>query len=478
MEAQKLRKKLNGSTLKGAKMSVEEARPVRKRKSDLEGEEGESDKKRVKREKRDSKRERQDGVLAGHELENGRRVKRGWTGDDAREKKKKGEKQKNARRQKAADPSERKLRFKTTVPSNKAPLAGEGEKKKKDKKDKKAKDKGQTVVEEFTKRRRSRKDDAVADGVDPGSTKYVDGKGWVDAAGNVIEPERRSTRRKKKPSPSPPPEPPPAADATSAGAEVSESKGEANGVRQETGAEPQGSVLAASSSSTDDSESEDEDEQVSPSDTTPPADQPQGVHPLEALFKRPAPAPNATTTQNVASPTTTTTPNKPRPAPIDTSFSFFGGGGDGDIDMEGDDADAGAGTGSGALPPVTPHTKQDLEWRSLRSAAPTPDTAAIGRKFSFPFAGGDLSKDEEEEDDGEGGEVEAVVREDGAMDDDETPGKGGAGGEGGEWGEESAFRKWFFENRGDLNRGWKKRRREERKVKRQRENRRVGRKVA
>ena len=44
--------------------------------------------------------------------------------------------------------------------------------------------------------------------------------------------------------------------------------------------------------------------------------------------------------------------------------------------------------------------------------------------------------------------------------------------------EESEFRKWFYENRGDLNRAWKKRRREEKKILRQRENRRLSRRIA
>ena len=43
--------------------------------------------------------------------------------------------------------------------------------------------------------------------------------------------------------------------------------------------------------------------------------------------------------------------------------------------------------------------------------------------------------------------------------------------------EESTFRKWFYEHRGDNNRAWKKKRREAKKVQRQRENRRATRRV-
>lgn len=60
--------------------------------------------------------------------------------------------------------------------------------------------------------------------------------------------------------------------------------------------------------------------------------------------------------------------------------------------------------------------------------------------------------------------------------DDEEVGKAGEDdGEGGEEGEgESEFRKWFWEKRGDINRAWKKRRREALKAKRVVENRKVG----
>ena len=434
MEAQKLRKKLNGSTLKGTKMSVEEARPSRKRKSDAaDDEEG---KKKAKCEKKE-KRRREDGVLAGHEIEDGRRVKRGWTGDESRNKKDKKE------RVKADDSSEeRKMRFKAKIPPNKTPTGSEREKKKKDKKSKKDKSKGEVVVEEFTKRRETRQDGPVVDAAVPGSSSYEDGKGWVDEAGNVIEPEPKSKRPKKQPSPEASPPATPQDTVIGAGEDQSQSVTDA---RDQLDKDGKDSDSVRSSSEGD-------------SEPTPKAlaSQPKEVHPLEALFKPSAPAASKDTAS-------TTTPTKPRPAPIDTSFSFFGSGGGGDDeDTEMAEGDAGA----GAMPPVTPHTRQDLEWRSLRSAAPTPDTAAIGRKFSFPFAGndeddeGDGEEEEEGQDDGDGDEVMAAT------------------GPGMERGDESAFRKWFFENRGDLNRGWKKRRREERKARRQRENRRLGRKVA
>lgn len=460
MEAQKLRKKLNGSTLKGTKMSVEEARPAKKRKSDEVDEAAE--RKKAKREKGLRKKEAEHGVLVGHEMEEGRRVKRGWTGDDSRDGKKKEKKERKA---KSVDVDERKLKFKTKVPPNKTVLKDESEKKmaKKEKKAKKGDVKGQVVVEEFQKRRKSRKGDDVIDGAAPGSRSYVEGKGWVDEDGNVIEPERKSKRRKKQPTASPEP-------SSSADSKLNDATVGAEEVQQEDVAEPmeveheQPEVPTAAGSKDDsgsdtDSSAEDEDEPEPNAPAT--TAQPKEIHPLEALFKRSAPAPTSTTAEE-------TTPSRPRPAPIDTSFSFFGPGADeedGDTEM----AESGAANG---MPPATPHTKRDLEWRSLRSAAPTPDTAAIGRKFSFPFAG---QEDEDEDEGADGYDDEADGYDD--ANSEAGAGEGGVTG-GGERGEESAFRKWFFENRGDLNRGWKKRRREERKVRRQRENRRVGMKVA
>jgi hypothetical protein len=47
----------------------------------------------------------------------------------------------------------------------------------------------------------------------------------------------------------------------------------------------------------------------------------------------------------------------------------------------------------------------------------------------------------------------------------------------GEVKDESEFRKWFYEHRGENNRAWKKKRKEAKKQQRQRENRRLTRRV-
>ena len=460
MEAEKLRKKLNGSTLKGTKIAIEEAKPSKKRKSGEDGEKEESERKRAKRERKERKKQ-ENGVLPGHELDEGRRVKRGWTGDESREKKDK-KKDGKSKKSSASETSEgRKLRFKTAVPDNRLPHGVEGEKKKA-KKDKKG-SKEKVVVEEYTKRKKSKALPPV-DIQAHGTRTYEEGKGWVDEAGEVVEAERKSKRRRERV-----PSPVRAASVSDDGEQaVAGATEEASGGRQSSPSvddEPENSVAAKekaltvgaqqtpqASKSSDHDASDDSSDDNDTSAAKAVDEQTNGIHPLEALFKRPATG-NAEPVQ--------TTPTRPRPAPIDTSFSFFGSGAP---DDENEDEDT---TMQDNPPPVTPHTKQDLEWRSLRSAAPTPDTAAIGRKFSLPFAR--HLEDEEDE--------EAEDKEDEDMPVDTPQAKADNGSPDGR-GEESAFRKWFFEHRGDLNRGWKKRRREERKTARQRENRRIGRKVA
>ena len=458
MEAQKLKKKLNGSTLKGSKMSVEEARPLRKRKSEAEVDVDEGERKKAKREETGRKRRREDGVIEGHELKEGRRIKRGWSGEDSKGARDNGKRRDS--KEAAHDQGEQtKLRFKTNLPANKTPTVDEREKRKKDKKGKKGKGADQTVVEEFAKRRKSRQDIALPNGARPGSQSYKDGKGWIDEDGQVVEPERKSRRRMKQRSASPDEKSQSQAlevDAVLGAAD--DRAGSGNGADEST---------EEQISDAESPEGSEESEDADPQGQT--AGVPKEVHPLEALFKRPGPATSSETPKN-------TTPSKPRPAPIDTSFSFFGSGGgdadDDDVDMDGSEAGNAA-----AKPPVTPHTKQDLEWRSLRSAAPTPDTAAIGRKFSFPFANEDLDEDEDEDKDMDVGDGQGEEAQNASEEAGQWSLRRSAKGDG-KGKEESAFRKWFFENRGDLNRGWKKRRREERKVKRQRENRRLGRKVA
>ena len=150
------------------------------------------------------------------------------------------------------------------------------------------------------------------------------------------------------------------------------------------------------------------------------------VHPLEALYKRRKDGP-------------------PKPAPIDTSFSFF------------DNEDKASDAGSATAEPRTPHM------RTIRSAAPTPDTAAIGRRFSFSFPD-EVDPDEVEDEDLDETTIVGTTNDTSA---DKTPQP-----------EQSEFARTFRQRRKEYNDMWKSRRREVKKTERQIENRRLSRRAA
>jgi len=152
------------------------------------------------------------------------------------------------------------------------------------------------------------------------------------------------------------------------------------------------------------------------------------VHPLEALYKR------------------TKTDDSSTPKPAASSFSFFGGDNDEDDDIE---------VETHLQVPLTPFTQKDFEYRGIRSAAPTPDTAHPNKRFIWP------SNDEEDGSDEDRQEASSPIRKSGSVQ---------ANGEK-DGGEESEFQKWFWENRGNVNRAWKKRKRTVAKEKRQRDSR-------
>jgi hypothetical protein len=152
------------------------------------------------------------------------------------------------------------------------------------------------------------------------------------------------------------------------------------------------------------------------------------IHPLEALYKKPRPIPG--------------TPKKPNLG-IEIPFSFF-------------DAEEEA-VGTAEPLPQTPFTQRDLQFRNVRSAAPTPDTAAPNKTvFGDVWGQGDDIENEESEDQPDA-TPSAPLPTEGTQ---ET---------------ESEFAKWFWQHRGETNRSWKKRRREAGKEKRQNENKKRGR---
>lgn len=461
MEAEKLKKKLNGTTLKGAKMRVEEARPQKKRKAD-ETEEEREVRKKAKREKA----EKEDGVLSGWEMEEGRHVKRGWTDENEAKTNTKAKKSKDGKaggkkegKGKKESRDGKKALFKTSVPPNAMPLVAvekPGSKSKEKKAKKERPRKKETTLKEFSKSRKLVAESSEVAKARLGLT-YEDGTGWLDNDGNVIEPEKLSEAKKRE------------RDAVKkvAGSESEKLKSgkqdvaahvapAANSLPADSAESSEVESSEISSDNSDDPTSEGEDidremTDVPPAVSTdielakpPPTPVPREVHPLEALYKRP--------------PTATSEGDKFRPTPIDTTFSFFAA--EDVADAEDEPAV------QSLLLPQTPHTKQDLEWRALRSAAPTPDTAAIGRKLSFPFAGRgsvDIEDDGDTMDAGADGGAEAGAETLEAADGEER--------------KESEFRKWFYEHRGENNRAWRKKRREAKKLVRQRENRRVSRRV-
>ena len=203
MEADKIQKKLNGSILKGSKMRVGEARPEKgKRKlEDTDAEEGDSPTtKKVRKDKKKSKRE--EGVLPGVELPKERKVKRAWTEPEAPLKSKKSsqaskdKKEKKSKAKPSSFTGKPELLFKTSIPPNAAPLPDE---KKKSKKRKKGESNKDVVVHEFsntTKQPAFLRGSNVVNG--KATSKFVDGEGWFDEAGNRVEQEHDSHRTRSK----------------------------------------------------------------------------------------------------------------------------------------------------------------------------------------------------------------------------------------------------------------------------------------
>jgi hypothetical protein len=461
MEADKIKKKLNGSILKGKKFKVEPARSQKRhREEEAMLPEASSTKKKSKKSK---KAEPEDGVVEGFELPADRKVKRGWTeSSDAkqerRKKEKKGKKDKEEKLQpksKYTDKSE--CLFRATIPPNRASDAAADDKKFRKKSSK------ETVIHEFAKTVTQPSFLRTAEETGPLTATFEEGKGWVNADGTLREtandkikkdnyrpgqvPGAKEKRRavkadKKKRSrkEKTPEESPESEDYTSSSGSSSdessdsESEDESKSDNADVPAEEEDTKLEATREEKKKSpEAADSDEEVlqklesekvvseaekeAEEDSTP-----KEVHPLEALFKR---APQ------------TAADSQPVPE-ADTGFSFFGN----DIESENESQPAEPQT------PFTPFTKHDLLDRGQRSAAPTPDTTAATKHMKW-----------NEEDDSDDSSIDSPVkpRADAGATKDETE-----------------FTKWFWENRGDNNRAWKKRRRDAAKEQRQRDNRKKG----
>lgn len=502
MDAEKIKNRLNGSILKGTKVRIEKARP---QKEVLIQEDEPEQPKKERKQKR--KRDELPGVDIGE-----RHVKRGWTtpGKDV----KKDKETKMVVKSKYTTGPE--CLFKTVLPPNVAVNAEAS------KRDKKVKGGGkEAVVHEFKKTTKyatflrgpagSKKTKSVAE--------FVEGKGWVDEDGNVVEEEATRSERLKKSRREPEVVPEPVKESESsssseeediavgldrmvvgvstkatkhittehsssedtssesededldAGAELDkeanlqlqgeekeaeESSSEDSSsdsdsdsvVEKETTAKVLASASESDSSSSSDSSSDSSDsEPEAPIAKSAASSRPQSssglaltikipptavdttpVHPLEALYKRPKPD----SISKAAEPS----------AP---GFSFFG--------SDNQDEDVEPQVQTQLQIPLTPFTQREFEFRGMRSAAPTPDTAHPNKqRFIWPVEG-DIDEDDEET-------PSSPIRKK-----DAEPEKG-IGGK-----EESEFQKWFWENRGDVTRKWKKRRKVAAKEVRQRENR-------
>ncbi|KAF9244379.1 hypothetical protein LCP9604111_7332 [Penicillium roqueforti] len=473
MEAEKIKKKLNGSILKGKKFKVEAARP-QKRHREEEDVVPEAPSSAKKKSKKSKKQAPDDGVMEGFELPADRKVKRGWTeSSDAKQERRKSEKKDKKDKEEKLQPKSKytdksECLFRATIPPNRASDAASDDKKAKKKK--KSKD---NVIHEFERTVTQPSFLRTAEESAAPTATFEDGKGWVDSTGNLKEPAsekiskdnyrpgqipgakekrraaslatkdtKKRSRKEKTPEESSESE-----DYTSSSGSSSDEGGDSESEVDENKADE---IPEDSSASSDDeeevkpqpqeettksTEANDGDADTpsqSDSDKIPTEaaqevkkDSPiKEVHPLEALFKRPAP----------------TTSDKPA-IEAEAGFSFFGN----DIESEDESQMAEPQT------PFTPFTKNDLQNRGQRSAAPTPDTTAANRHMTW---------NESEDSDDEDISIDSPVKK--------------ARAEAGASMEETEFAKWFWENRGENNRAWKKRRRDAAKEQRQRDNRKKG----
>ena len=465
MEAQKIKKKLNGSILKGTKVKIEDARPSKQKTIDEDRVVPMAEKEQ--REKPSKKRKRDTETLPGIELRD-RIVRRGWTDPVAVKKlDKKPKGKKDVVKSKYTSGPE--LLFRTTLPANKAAYAEDvpGLKTERRKKRKQPKE---MVVHEFSKttKHASFLRSSTVPSTVKGVVEYVEGKGWVDAAGNIVEApviklKKAASRKIQRP---------PNSSESSVSSEVEEesvtedsteeikeqptkvarkaavedSSTSSSGTPSDEENETDSGLSSDSESGEDKSSQVDEDTndtQPLPSPKTPvslkidipktgsptkPESAPT-VHPLEALFKRRRPNLEA--------------PKIPEAVP---SFSFFDA--DGEEDEENDVVDS---------IPMTPYTKRDFALRGLRSAAPTPDTAFPGKSYT-EWPTDNLSNEDSADVDGDATPTQKHKAKEGDPQTDSAAAP------------VSDFQKWFYEHRGENNRAWKRRRKLAAKEKRHREN--------
>ena len=482
MEASRVKKKLNGTLLKGQKVKVEDARKDSRKDLYTNPDRDEVDNVESHRaSKQEKKRNKGNELLPGYELPTTRRVRRGWTEPAG------GVKEKSANN-KVSSSKEKKARkrsqvsthsdgpeclFQTKVQSTEHGLHhGENTTGKRDGNSK-------TVVHEFEKNVKHPsfvKDDSI-----PHNRKrtgeFDEEKGWVDEAGTLLE-HSKKTRRVERSSRLRYPEMPSLRKGLhishGSGQRKTKKGGKAKSKQPDAVAQP---ARRADKSGSDESETSPTTPQTPEGGTPPPASAPSDLpslevtqssptatapHPLETLFKKPKPP--------TSDPNSSDKPN----LEVKIPFNFFGEDETIEKSMETPGLPRVRKGRASALPnlsiPVTPYTQRDMQWRSQRSAAPTPDTAAPGKSgFGDMWSRlhddreDDIEEEDEEENSGDDGPGEEV-EEEGSREQGTADSHGSEG--------QKEFSKWFWEHRGENNRAWKRRRREAAKEQRQKENRR------
>ncbi|KAH0562699.1 hypothetical protein GP486_002630 [Trichoglossum hirsutum] len=192
MDAEKVRRKLNGAIFKGTKVRVEDARPQRTSFNAADDDDATTNGGAHDGEGNLKRKRREEGVIAGIELPNGRKVQRGWTKSTSSVISS-GMKKQKLQLQTSSYTTTSECLFRTTLPANVAssnapPLiastkARMGERRVKDMAGR------ETVVHEFsstTKFSSFLRDNSMPK-MGKVVSEFVDGKGWVDDEGNVIE---------------------------------------------------------------------------------------------------------------------------------------------------------------------------------------------------------------------------------------------------------------------------------------------------
>ncbi|KAK3331878.1 hypothetical protein B0T19DRAFT_87857 [Cercophora scortea] len=477
-DADKLRKKLNNAVLRGVRISIEPASRPSSIPQPLGPDAMADDKppkkdKAAKRADKDKKRKRDGDEIAGAVLEDGRQVKRGWTNPDEPKEKRRKSKEDKADKKAKKDKKEKKQQerskytdlpeclIKTVLPATAVASddvdANPDESKRKKKKSKSR----EVVIHEFEKTVKfpTFLKSTVSTGPPKPPLEFVDGKGWVDEDGNVVEAVKTrpvpAAKKFSKKSKDKHPEPVAKDEEREEEEKVAENKDERKPDSDVDMSDNEVEVEVASSI-----KAEVKPEAARPMSSSgsvksltikiPPATPQEtkvSVHPLEALYKRPKPA-DGVPTQEASDPQT---------------FNFLANAEEDDL-IDEEEADAAASN----QVPMTPYSREDFEVRGLRSAAPTPDTAHPNRARFKPWAREDEDipedEDEDEDEDDDDNNMIHPDRRFGAVTAEGSPKPDGAN-------PQSDFQAWFWENRGELNRSWKKRRKTVGKEKRYRENR-------